>query len=348
MAKSLKEDVSKKSEEIVMKKSKESLDIMASDKFKTEFKTILRTRYPIFYVVTNEERRFKQFLSHFCNIFGYKCYLWDVFNGLVDLKNGEVSDSISDDIRNPRVVLEEILNKAKEFVNNKQAVKQKKEKNVKGIIYVLLDFFHFFQEDNPDPDIERRLKDITNLDGIVTTIITGPSYVSNSVLENLIPLFEFPRPNKEEIKNALWQVVNGVGDKIPEIEKITRKKEEELINAVSGLTIMEAQTAYCKSIVSYKNWNLPTIFEEKRQIIAKSGILDFYDTSLTIKNVGGLKNLIEWIKTRKQCFTKEAEKYGLQKPKGLLTIGLPGCVLANTKIKVKKISKEGKYKIYEK
>jgi len=35
-------------------------------------------------------------------------------------------------------------------------------------------------------------------------------------------------------------------------------------------------------------------------------------------------------------------------PRGLLAIGMPGCVVAGTKIKVKKISKEGNVKIYEK
>jgi SpoVK/Ycf46/Vps4 family AAA+-type ATPase len=143
-------------------------------------------------------------------------------------------------------------------------------------------------------------------------------------------------------------VTNGINRSIPDLVEKTKNIEEDLINSVSGLTLMEAQSAYCKSLVSEKKWDIPMILQEKRQIISKSNVLDFYDNTITLKDIGGLKNLINWIKIRKKCFSKEAEEYGLQKPKGILLMGTPGCVLADTKIKIKKISKKGKVKIYEK
>ena len=67
-----------------------------------------------------------------------------------------------------------------------------------------------------------------------------------------------------------------------------------------------------------------------------------------MEDIGGLKALTGWIKDRKKCFSQEALDYGLKNPRGLLAIGMPGCVVAETKIKVKKISEEGNCKIYEK
>jgi len=324
--------------------SQDALKVMANDKFKMDFSTLLKTRYPLFYVTTNEERRFLRFLDHFCRVRGYQCHIWDCFRGLVDLDSGEITGGVDDAIKEPIAILDHILNEGKNYINNKEAVQKKRDDGIRGVIYVLLDYSAFIEE---NPDIERRLKAISNLEGIVSTIITGPCYKSTPSLENLIPLLDFPYPNKEEIKSALWELVNSVSDKISDIKKKTEKREEDLINSVSGLTLMEAQTAFAKSIVCHKNWDIPTILEEKKQIISKSGILDFYDNVISIDQIGGLKNLINWIKQRRNCFSREAEKYGLQKPRGLLTIGLPGCVLENTKIKIKKIKNEGKHIIYE-
>ena len=335
--------MSEKKQEVSKEESKEALSIMATSKFKTDFSTLLKTRYPLFYVTTNEEKRFLQFMDHFSRYRGYQVNLWDCFNGLIDLHSMEPVGVASDDIKQPLAILEHIINEGKTYVNNKYFVDKKIQDGTRGTIYILLDYCRYIEE---DPDVERRLKSVTNLDGIVSTIITGPSYRATDVLENLMPVLDFPYPNKEEIKNALWQVVNSVRSKITDITKETKSNEENLVNAVSGLTLMEAQTAFAKSVVSHRGWDIPTILEEKRQIISKSGILEFYNNTLSLEDVGGLKNLINWIKDRKNCFSEEAEKYGLQKPRGLLTIGMPGCVLADTKIRIKKILKEGKHKIY--
>jgi len=101
--------------------------------------------------------------------------------------------------------------------------------------------------------------------------------------------------------------------------------EEQLINAASGLTLTEAQTAFSKSLVAHHDWDIATILEEKKQIISKSGMLEYFDKPISMKDVGGLKKLTGWIGERKTTFSEEAETYGLKKPRGLLTIGMPGC-----------------------
>jgi len=240
--------------------------------------------------------------------------------------------------------LDHIISQGKSYEHSKTSVDGLKGKGTKGIIFVLLDFFRFIRD---DPDIERRLKSVAALNTIISVIITGPYYKATDVLENLIPVVDFPYANRNEIRHALYDVVTNIEEKIPEIRKITEEKEEVLLNSVSGLTLMEAQTAFSKSIVSTKGWHIPTILEEKRQIISKNGLLEYFDKTVDLKDVGGLKNLVGWIKKRKACFTKEAEEYGLRKPRGTMILGISGCVLGDTKIKVKKILNKGKIKIYK-
>tara|TARA_Y100000310_G_scaffold57488_2_gene52700 strand:+ start:32233 stop:33912 length:1680 start_codon:yes stop_codon:yes gene_type:complete len=313
-----------KNKESKIQESAGILNIMATPNFRDDFATLLRTRWPLFYITTNEEKRLQSFLKHYCIVNAYDCYIWDAFRGLVNLVDGNQDGGADADITISTNILEYILDDSKPLTDEHM---DKTDGVINPKIYVLLDFFRFLETRPPDPDIERRLKAIAHLDSTITTIITGPSYVATNVLENLIPVVDFPFPNREELGEALNIVIGGknVQRKLPGITDKTEEIREDLISSVSGLTIPEAQTAFSKSIVKHKGWNIPTILEEKRQIISKSGILEYYDKTVPINEVGGLKNLVEWIKLRKTCFSKRAKNYGLPTPRGMLTIGMPGC-----------------------
>jgi SpoVK/Ycf46/Vps4 family AAA+-type ATPase len=67
------------------------------------------------------------------------------------------------------------------------------------------------------------------------------------------------------------------------------------------------------------------VLEEKRQVIRKSGILEFYDAEEDIEQVGGLQVLKEWLTKRSVDFTEEARAFGLPQPRGVLLLGVQGC-----------------------
>lgn len=310
-----------------IEESRKTLEMMATQQFRDDFLTQLKARYPLFYITTNEERRFNTFLEHFCRVNGYTCYLWDCFRGLIELETGDPAAGTDETIRLPNSILEHIRDESSRLANDDSQLSNLKKRGKRGVIFVLLDFFRFIDpvHRKPDWDIERRLKSLTNIDGVVSTIITGPRYAVPEVLENLIQTIDFPYPNKNEIKTVLWGAVASVEGKIPHLRESTIAMEEDLVNSVSGLTLLEAQTAFAKSLVLHKGWNIQTLLQEKKQIIAKSGMLEFYDKTVNIDDIGGLVNLKNWIKNRKDCFGQEAKDYGLPNPKGLLTIGMPGC-----------------------
>lgn len=67
------------------------------------------------------------------------------------------------------------------------------------------------------------------------------------------------------------------------------------------------------------------ILSEKKQIIKKSSILEYYDSQENITNIGGLENLKSWISKRTRSFSEEARNFGLPEPKGILLLGVQGC-----------------------
>ncbi len=73
--------------------------------------------------------------------------------------------------------------------------------------------------------------------------------------------------------------------------------------------------------------DLDFIFEQKKQMIMKSGILEMVPLKETVDDIGGLENLKCWLRRKSVVFNdiERAEKFGVGMPKGLLIAGVPGC-----------------------
>jgi len=69
-----------------------------------------------------------------------------------------------------------------------------------------------------------------------------------------------------------------------------------------------------------------TIAQEKKRIIAREGLLEWFDPIAGgLSMVGGLDNLKAWLLSRATAYSPAARAYGLPAPKGALLVGVPGC-----------------------
>ena len=106
------------------------------------------------------------------------------------------------------------------------------------------------------------------------------------------------------------------------------KDIERFAHAALGLTLHEAENAFARAMVrdaALTPDDIDMIYEEKRQIVGKSGILEFVKSDVRIEDVGGLGNLKRWLKKRDKSWLDSAQKYALPAPKGVLVTGIPGC-----------------------
>jgi len=62
----------------------------------------------------------------------------------------------------------------------------------------------------------------------------------------------------------------------------------------------------------------------KRQILQKDGLLEFVETPASLDEIAGMTRLKEWLAQRKNALLDEARLYGLEPPRGLLMLGVPG------------------------
>lgn len=298
--------------------SKQALKLMASQDFHNEILALVRSRSPLIYLVSTEEKRIIEYFRHFTTVNGYSTQIWDCFNGLLNIISMEPSGLITGNPGDPIEVLDHIVKEAAED----EAALAEGESNPRGKVYILLDFHRFLK--NCSPDIERRLRTLARMDAGTVVIFVGPHYETTPALDKEVRVLDFPYPNNDEIKVALYSAVDVVSTQLPDLESKTRAHEEEIINSVAGLSYTEVCSAFGKSICMHKELNIKSILKEKQEVIRKTGILEFFTPTHSFDDIGGLGNLMDFLKLRKSTFSKEARQYGLPVPKGVLLIGVPG------------------------
>jgi SpoVK/Ycf46/Vps4 family AAA+-type ATPase len=59
-------------------------------------------------------------------------------------------------------------------------------------------------------------------------------------------------------------------------------------------------------------------------MIQQGGLLEFIETPLNMKQIGGMNNLKKWLEQRKETFNPTAIEFGLEAPKGIFMLGVQG------------------------
>tara|TARA_B100000614_G_scaffold262909_1_gene300852 strand:+ start:368462 stop:371509 length:3048 start_codon:yes stop_codon:yes gene_type:complete len=321
----------------LVKEAEKEFKACASDDFNNDLLALIKSRHPLVFISSHEEKRLLSHLNNLCIARNYDAYVWDCFGGLRHLATDKQVDAedgkSSPDKSNPEAALNSIIRRIeKSQADIRRRREEGKEPANNGSIYVLLDFYKYFER--LQPAIQRRLRHLATHAKAASVIMTGPSYSSVPALDKDIAVLDFPYPNEYEIGRVLDTSIEIVENKqafthIKNIRNHVKKRREDIINAVKGLTLAEAQSAYFKSLVmgdrlGLDPFDVETIMKEKRSIISKSDILEFIAPKVSLDDVGGLDNMTEWFKARRLAFSHEAQQYGLPMPKGALLLGVSG------------------------
>lgn len=141
-----------------------------------------------------------------------------------------------------------------------------------------------------------------------------------SELEKEVYIEELDLPSRKDLTIIFNKVCKNYGVK-------SEGNIEKIIESALGLTIMEAERAFSKAIVQtgqLTEKEIQIIIQEKENIIKNSGHLEYYHHNETLDDVGGLDILKDWLKRRGRAFEEKAKEYGLETPRGILLLGIPG------------------------
>lgn len=156
-----------------------------------------------------------------------------------------------------------------------------------------------------------------------SVFIISPEFVMPEALKKELFSLEVSTPDEQEISELISTAIAAH----PECQ-VPDGAVNEILLALKGLTENEIIFVLNRALrfqTPTKDQLLDEIFAEKKNIVKKSGFLEFSPPRWDINGLGGLGNLKEWLLKRSHMFTREALEAGVPIPKGLLMMGVSGC-----------------------
>jgi ATP-dependent 26S proteasome regulatory subunit len=275
-------------------------------KFLTELDTLIRARYPLLYLVSWEELRVDTMLANLAQTHGKALYTWSVNRGLK--RQGGRSQPAVEGSQEPVAALAAI------------------EKITEPALVVLKDFHPYLEQ----PQVVRALRELgfALKTTYTTVLLLSPVLTLPVELEKDISVLDVPLPTFRDLAQLLREIVGVIRQNKSAVVDLSKEQAELLVKAALGLTLSEAENAFAKAVADDGRLDasdIRLVMEEKRQVIRKSGLLEYYPVDAGMGAVGGLENLKGWLTHRQTSFGEAARKFGLPEPKGLLLLGVQGC-----------------------
>lgn len=196
-------------------------------------------------------------------------------------------------------------------------------------IYILRDVDKFFTQPGP----LRALRDIIYLASCSgsSIIITGHGVTVPNELEKDSSFAKIVYPTLEEILN---KIVPNIQSRIERHNRLhTDEKEKvnadfdpmKVARACAGLTEDQILNTIGYSTTVKHGIDIDLILEEKKAVINKSDILQYWVCDNTMDDVGGFSEIKEWIKMRKYVIgSPNAKAFRAKSPKGIMLLGVQG------------------------
>lgn len=180
-----------------------------------------------------------------------------------------------------------------------------------------------------NPEVVSLLKYIAernmyNQDYNATIFIVSSMLKVPDELEDLITIFDVPLPNVSEIAEITRDFCVDLGIQTPtdildEISLSFKGLNEFQIKQILNLAY---QDGGCLDLDDKQ-----LILRQKEQLIKKAGLLEMIPVNESIDDIGGLENMKEWLYNKEVVFNQldKAIKFGVDIPKGIMIVGMPGC-----------------------
>jgi ATP-dependent 26S proteasome regulatory subunit len=268
-----------------------------------ELEILVRAKYSILYVLSWEEQRVLEAVRVAGHELGREVHVWSLTKGMQPPLTGRAAEQRSG---------------LPAEVEALAGIHHGPDK----AIYVLTDFHPYMS----DHRVIRLLRDLSRrLRGKAqTVIILSPTLKLPPELEKEVTLVEFGLPDPAEIGHIVDDRLKDAATQSADIS-LSQEDRERLIAACQGLTLGEIEDVLARSLVEKKRADVDAVLTQKKQIIRKSGILEYYPFTVEMKDIGGLDALKDWLQKRSDVFSDKAKEFGLPSPKGVLILGVQGC-----------------------
>ncbi len=193
-------------------------------------------------------------------------------------------------------------------------------------VFVLKDFHR--QMD--DPIVVRRLRDVGQKfsENRRTLVLTGPSFSLPPELGSLVEFLDLPLPDAQRVR----QIIQETFQRLAKTYTLQLKLKADGVDAIAanlrGLTEEEAERAVSQALVARYALcpeTITDVLEAKKELLKRTGMLEFVEVTDTMASIGGLENLKNWLGLRRGAWDEKAREFGLEPPRGVIILGVQGC-----------------------
>ena len=149
-------------------------------------------------------------------------------------------------------------------------------------------------------------------------------------LQRLATVLKLAAPSAEQYFDFVKKLLEDLRRRLPIRVQLKGEQVNRLIAGLHGLTLFEVKKVLTKVIVedgAFTAEDIPRIAAAKKEIIERSGVLEYFAAEERMSEVAGLATLKDWLVKRKAAFTEpeRAQRFGLTPPRGILLLGVQGC-----------------------
>lgn len=199
--------------------------------------------------------------------------------------------------------------------------------------------------DNGDSKQILDLVNLANESGGAIIILTNNSVWNQLQRQGMVIKVELP--TEEEMYAIIKTYIDDYRSQIP-IEW-DNSDIREAASALTGVTRIEAENVIAALIANRQitKADMDEIRLSKNRLFADISGLEKIDVDESVKNVGGLVGLQQWLAEKQELLKPEKRDSlrakGLQPPRGILLVGVPGC---GKSLSAKSISAKWKLPLY--
>ncbi len=266
---------------------------------------LVKSRVPLITIETRDEKEAIQLIVSLGNSLKKPVYGWNLVRGFALLdRKGNINGSNN---LEPTEVLYNIFEK------------------YSSAMFVLVDYHPYLQNDRNI----RLLKELAlNNEKLNLTIFFISAQIElPDEVKHLSAKFDLAFPSDEEIKVFILQLVEKWKSENPVKEvKIDESILNIFIKNLHGLSFSEIRRILYNALKdnAITKEDIPEITKAKYYLLNKDNVLYYEHDTSSFSEVGGLKNLKEWLEKRKKIFIGEVKNTGIDTPKGVMLLGVQG------------------------
>ena len=147
-------------------------------------------------------------------------------------------------------------------------------------------------------------------------VILAPIVQLPPELEKQFVVVEHELPPRDQ----LAEIARGIATETDELP--SGADYERVLDAAAGLTRYEAEGAFSLSLVRHGRLRADVLWEQKAQMLKKSGLLSLHRGGETFADLGGLDSLKAFCL---RAMRKQGAANPLLRPRGVLLLSPPGC-----------------------